>query len=118
MASVNTTGRSNPSDYDKHGLRTIANTVLTTVILNSGRINFKLDQKRSVYISKDGEQWVLPKKLTHEPVDRQRSRKLHPVFRYSIILQPRTFYCQFDIFGSPSHCLNRSDDQRTSKYKF
>jgi len=34
------TGRSNPSDYDQHGLSIIAN----TVILNAGRIS--LDQKR------------------------------------------------------------------------
>ena len=54
--SVNT-GCSNPSDYDKHGLPTIANTVLTTAILNAGRIS--LDQKRPVNISRDGEQWVL-----------------------------------------------------------
>lgn len=54
--SVNT-GHSTPSDYDKHGLPTIANTVLTTAILNAGRIS--LDQKRPVNISKDGEQWVL-----------------------------------------------------------
>lgn len=54
--SVNT-GHSNISDYDKYGLPTIANTVLTTAILNAGRIS--LDQKRPVGISKEGEQWVL-----------------------------------------------------------
>ena len=54
--SVNTIC-SNPSDYDKHGLPTIVNTILTTAILNAGRIS--LDQKRPVNISKDGEQWVL-----------------------------------------------------------
>ena len=54
--SVNT-GHSTPSDYEKHGLPTIANTVLTTAILNAGRIS--LDQKRPVNISRVGEQWVL-----------------------------------------------------------
>ncbi|KAF8807567.1 NAD(P)-binding protein [Phlegmacium glaucopus] len=54
--SVNA-ARSNPSDYDKQGLPTIANTVLTTAILNAGRIS--LDQRRPVGILKDGEQWVL-----------------------------------------------------------
>jgi len=47
-----------PADYDKHGLPTIANTVLTTAILNAGRIS--LDEKRPVNIkqSADG-QWIL-----------------------------------------------------------
>ncbi|ETW87432.1 hypothetical protein HETIRDRAFT_469444 [Heterobasidion irregulare TC 32-1] len=46
-----------PSEFDKHGLPTIANTVLTTAILNAGRIS--LDEKRAVGIKKVGEQWVL-----------------------------------------------------------
>lgn len=54
--SVNTQ-ETQPADYDKHGLPTIANTVLTTAILNAGRIS--LDEKRPVSIKQDGEQWVL-----------------------------------------------------------
>ncbi|TFY80285.1 hypothetical protein EWM64_g3729 [Hericium alpestre] len=54
--SVNA-GQAQPGDFDKHGLPTIANTVLTTAILNAGRIS--LDEKRAVGIRKDGEQWVL-----------------------------------------------------------
>ncbi|KAJ7293278.1 D-galacturonic acid reductase [Mycena rebaudengoi] len=50
-------GLSKPTDYDTHGLPTIANTVLTTAILNAGRIS--LDEKRPVGIKKDGEQWIL-----------------------------------------------------------
>ncbi|KAJ3516778.1 hypothetical protein NLJ89_g909 [Agrocybe chaxingu] len=50
-------GLTQPSDYDKHGLPTIKNTVLTTAILNAGRIS--LDEKRPVGIKKDGEQWIL-----------------------------------------------------------
>ncbi|THH20245.1 hypothetical protein EW146_g1093 [Bondarzewia mesenterica] len=46
-----------PGEFDKHGLPTIANTVLTTAILNAGRIS--LDEKRAVGIKKSGEQWVL-----------------------------------------------------------
>ena len=45
------------ADYDKHGLPTIANTILTTAILNAGRIS--LDEKRSVGIKQDGCEWVL-----------------------------------------------------------
>jgi len=56
VRSVNA-GLTHPSDYDKHGLPTIRNTVLTTAILNAGRIS--LDEKRPVGIKKDGEQWVL-----------------------------------------------------------
>lgn len=48
---------SQPADYDKHGLPTIANTVLTTAILNAGRIS--LDEKRAVGIKKEGETWIL-----------------------------------------------------------
>lgn len=43
--------------FDKHGLPTIANTILTTAILNAGRIS--LDEKRAVYIKKDGDHWKL-----------------------------------------------------------
>jgi D-galacturonate reductase len=46
-----------PDDYDKNGLPTIANTVLTTAILNAGRIS--LDERRPVGIRKDGQQWTL-----------------------------------------------------------
>ncbi|KAF9458195.1 hypothetical protein BDZ94DRAFT_1271259 [Collybia nuda] len=48
---------SQPAEFDKHGLPTIANTVLTTAILNAGRIS--LDEKRAVGIKKEGETWVL-----------------------------------------------------------
>lgn len=54
--SVNA-GLSKPSDYDAHGLPTIANTILTTAILNAGRIS--LDEKRPVFIKQDGDYWVL-----------------------------------------------------------
>lgn len=54
--SVNA-GVNDPSEYDKHGLPTIANTVLTTAILNAGRIS--LDERRPVGIKKDGDQWIL-----------------------------------------------------------
>lgn len=54
--SVNA-GTSKPSDYDKHGLPTIANTVLTTAILNAGRIS--LDEKRPVDIEFSGAKWTL-----------------------------------------------------------
>lgn len=54
--SVNA-GESAAADFDSQGLPTIANTVLTTAILNAGRIS--LDEKRSVAIKKDGELWVL-----------------------------------------------------------
>jgi D-galacturonate reductase len=50
-------GLAKPADYDGHGLPTIANTVLTTAILNAGRIS--LDEKRSVGIRMNGEQWIL-----------------------------------------------------------
>lgn len=50
-------GLSKPEDFDKHGLPTIANTVLTTAILNAGRIS--LDEKRPVGIKKVGESWLL-----------------------------------------------------------
>lgn len=46
-----------PSDYDTHGLATIANTVLTTAILNAGRMS--LDEKRPVYIKQHDGKWVL-----------------------------------------------------------
>ena len=44
-------------DFDRHGLPTIANTVLTTAILNAGRIS--LDEKRPVGIKQNGDEWVL-----------------------------------------------------------
>ncbi|KAJ7071545.1 NAD(P)-binding protein [Mycena amicta] len=50
-------GSATPADFDAHGLPTIANTVLTTAILNAGRIS--LDEKRPVYIKQVGERWVL-----------------------------------------------------------
>lgn len=50
-------GTSKAADYDGHGLPTIKNTVLTTAILNAGRIS--LDEKREVKIEKDGEAWKL-----------------------------------------------------------
>ncbi|KAG8948596.1 hypothetical protein FRC04_009498 [Tulasnella sp. 424] len=50
-------GSSKASDYDGHGLPTIKNTVLTTAILNAGRIS--LDEKREVKIERDGEHWKL-----------------------------------------------------------
>ncbi|KAI0079594.1 D-galacturonic acid reductase [Panus rudis PR-1116 ss-1] len=47
-----------PTDFDKHGLPTIENTILTTAILNAGRIS--LNEKRAVYIKQDGNgQWAL-----------------------------------------------------------
>lgn len=58
--SVNAKQRQ-PSDYDAYGqglLPTIANTVLTTAILNAGRIS--LDEKRPVYINQiSAGKWVL-----------------------------------------------------------
>lgn len=50
-------GAARPSDFDAHGLPTIRNTVLTTAILNAGRIS--LDEKRPVGITKEGEKWIL-----------------------------------------------------------
>ena len=50
-------GVTKPEDYDKHGLPTIVNTVLTTAILNAGRIS--LDEKRPVGIKNEGGQWIL-----------------------------------------------------------
>ena len=50
-------GQNVPSEFDNHGLPTIRNTVLTTAILNAGRIS--LDEKRPVGIKKRGNQWVL-----------------------------------------------------------
>ncbi|KAJ4489436.1 hypothetical protein C8J55DRAFT_505090 [Lentinula edodes] len=54
--SVNS-GHTKAEDYDKHGLPTIANTVLTTAILHAGRIS--LDEKRPVGIKKNGDEWIL-----------------------------------------------------------
>ncbi|KAF8640501.1 hypothetical protein AX17_000163 [Amanita inopinata Kibby_2008] len=50
-------GLSQPSDYDKSGLPTIANTVLTTAILNAGRVS--LDERRPVEIRKEDNKWVI-----------------------------------------------------------
>jgi D-galacturonate reductase len=47
----------NPDDYDLRGLPTIANTVLTTAILNAGRIS--LDEERPVHIKRNETSWVL-----------------------------------------------------------
>ncbi|KZO96174.1 NAD-P-binding protein [Calocera viscosa TUFC12733] len=46
-----------PEDFDSHGMPTILNTILTTAIINAGRIS--LDEKRPVYIKKNGNQWAL-----------------------------------------------------------
>jgi len=54
--SVNA-GIAQPSDFDVQGLATITNTILTTAILNAGRIS--LDEKRPVGITKDGDKWIL-----------------------------------------------------------
>jgi D-galacturonate reductase len=54
--SVNA-GATRPSEFDAHGLPTITNTVLTTAILNAGRIS--LDEKRPVDIVKVDGTWVL-----------------------------------------------------------
>ena len=54
--SVNA-GTSRPSDYDEHGLPTIANTVLTTAILQAGRIS--LDERRPVEIEISEDKWTL-----------------------------------------------------------
>ncbi|KAG9126485.1 hypothetical protein FRC07_003264 [Ceratobasidium sp. 392] len=50
-------GQAKASDFDKQGFPTIRNTVLTTAILNAGRIS--LDEKRAVQIEKKGDQWTL-----------------------------------------------------------
>ena len=50
-------GTAKPADFDAQGLPTIANTVLTTAILNAGRVS--LDEKRPVQIKRVDEQWVL-----------------------------------------------------------
>jgi len=50
-------GLTTAADYDKNGLPTIANTILTTAILNAGRIS--LDEKRPVGIKQSGQTWVL-----------------------------------------------------------
>ena len=54
--SVNA-GQTQPGEYDKHGFPTIANTILTTAILNAGRIS--LDEKRPVAIKQSGNDWLL-----------------------------------------------------------
>jgi D-galacturonate reductase len=50
-------GGAKAGDFDKQGFPTIRNTVLTTAILNAGRIS--LDEKRAVYIEKKGDEWTL-----------------------------------------------------------
>lgn len=50
-------GESKPEEFDAHGMPTIANTVLTTAILNAGRIS--LDEKRPVGIRLEGNEWKL-----------------------------------------------------------
>lgn len=52
-----TAGQTQPSEYDKHGFPTLANTILTTAILNAGRIS--LDEKRPVTIKQSGTDWLL-----------------------------------------------------------
>jgi D-galacturonate reductase len=51
-------GLTTAEHYDKSGLPTIANTVLTTAILHAGRIS--LDEKRPVNIKQvNGDEWAL-----------------------------------------------------------
>ncbi|KAG6381331.1 hypothetical protein JVT61DRAFT_5741 [Boletus reticuloceps] len=50
-------GLARPSDFDASGYPTIANTVLTTAILNAGRVS--LDEKRPVGIRKSEGVWIL-----------------------------------------------------------
>jgi D-galacturonate reductase len=50
-------GKAKAADFDKHGLPTIKNTILTTTILNAGRIS--LDEKREVFIKREGDRWFL-----------------------------------------------------------
>ena len=50
-------GTSQPVDYDKRGLPTIANTVLTTAILHAGRIS--LDERRAVEIKHSEDKWTI-----------------------------------------------------------
>jgi D-galacturonate reductase len=50
-------GLATAADYDTQGFPTIKNTVLTTAILNAGRVS--LDEKRAVFIEKDGDGWKL-----------------------------------------------------------
>lgn len=50
-------GEAQAAEFDTQGLPTIANTVLTTAILNAGRIS--LDEKRPVAIKHDKGQWSL-----------------------------------------------------------
>ena len=54
--SVNA-GEAQAADFDGQGLPTISNTVLTTAILNAGRIS--LDEKRPVTIKHENGQWSL-----------------------------------------------------------
>lgn len=56
VRSVNA-GTAQPTEFDAQGLPTITNTVLTTAILNAGRIS--LDEKRPVGITKEGARWIL-----------------------------------------------------------
>lgn len=50
-------GQAKPEEFDAHGLPTIQNTVLTTAILNAGRIS--LDEKRPVGIKLVENEWEL-----------------------------------------------------------
>ena len=50
-------GTARAEDFDVHGLPTLANTLLTTVILNAGRVS--LDEKRPVFIKQQGSGWAL-----------------------------------------------------------
>ncbi|KAF8446105.1 hypothetical protein L210DRAFT_3474512 [Boletus edulis BED1] len=50
-------GLARPSDFDASGYPTIANTILTTAILNAGRVS--LDEKRPVGIRKSEGVWIL-----------------------------------------------------------
>ena len=50
-------GKTKAVEFDSHGLPTIANTVLTTAILEAGRIS--LDEKRAVFIKKEGDKYAL-----------------------------------------------------------
>lgn len=44
-----------PGDFDKQGLPTIRNTIVTTAIIHAGRIS--LDEKRPVFIKSVGDSW-------------------------------------------------------------
>ena len=50
-------GEATPEVFDTRGLPTLANTVLTTAILNAGRVS--LDEKRAVEIRSNDGQWEI-----------------------------------------------------------